>query len=308
VLTSEFTWCSFPFDEFNPAQSGVVPLTVEDCNLVVCFPTAAGKTAIAECVMAYQIFGDHEWERSCLYVSPFKSIAEEKHAAWSELPEFSKLKRALVTGDMAASDPDLYEAADIIVCSLECLDARTRSDMHYGWLSLLGCAVFDESQLLGDERGCHMETALMRLTALSPSCRIVLLSATLENAKQVAIWLKSLNGKPTKVAVSDWKPVQTRFEFKQAEGHGTEAIAKEVRAASRQYSGRRMLVFVHSKKLGALICRMICADGRRAVFHHAGLSRSKRQQIEAVFERDESGRTVLVSTSTLACGVNLGVR
>ena len=47
MRTADFPYYQPPFPEYNVAQSAAVPLLDKDNNLVIAFPTAAGKTVLA---------------------------------------------------------------------------------------------------------------------------------------------------------------------------------------------------------------------------------------------------------------------
>ena len=160
------------------------------------------------------------------------------------------------------------------------------------------------SHIIGDEsRGGAMEAAAMRLTDMNPRARIVFLSATMGNSGDLAKWVKSLNGKPTKCITSSWRPTKVRMEYHLAESRD-EKLSKAVELAT-QSAFKKTLVFVHSKATGGNIVKSLRAAGVRAVFHNASLSSAKRRKIEEVFSNQTSGMNILVSTSTLGSGVNL---
>ena len=150
---------------------------------------------------------------------------------------------------------------------------------------------------------------MMRLAKLNPCARLILLSATLSNGLEVARWVKSLNGKPTKLVESDWRPVEvtTRChaydDSKDAEAN---KLAKVVEVVQGVLIGEKTLVFVHSKRFGAELVKRLREEGVRSAFHHASVSKRKRRKIEQAFDDPYSGLDVLVSTSTLSAGVNIG--
>ena len=66
------------------------------------------------------------------------------------------------------------------------------------------------------------------------------------------------------------------------------------------------MVFVHSTITGAAIAKRLKSEGVRAAFHNASLAPAKRKKIEETFNSPDSGLNILVSTSTLSAGVNIG--
>jgi DNA polymerase elongation subunit (family B) len=68
--------------------------------------------------------------------------------------------------------------------------------------------------LLGMEgRGDHLESAMMRFSAINPKCKIIALSATMPNVKEIASWLTLLNGKKSLLIKSEWRPVQLDIHY-----------------------------------------------------------------------------------------------
>jgi replicative superfamily II helicase len=299
VKTIEYPWYMPPFSEYNVAQSTVVPFLDKDVNLVISFATAAGKTTLAEGAMAYHLASDSECRVA--YICPFKSIASEKYRAWMDEPQLSNHGVALWSSD---SDDCGGEDTRLVVATLESFDFKTRSDVWRPFVKSFCCVVFDEAHLIGESpRGGAMEAAMMRLTDFNKNARIILLSATMSNAMDIAKWVKSLNGKPTKCIKSSWRPTKIQVEYHEADGHDEE-LEKAIELASASAS-RKTLVFVHSKVIGGEIVKRLRQCGVRTLFHNASLSGAKRRKIEDVFSDPTSGMNVVVSTSTLGHGVNM---
>lgn len=303
MRTTVFPYYRPPFPEFNVAQAAVVPFLDEDVNIVVSFATAAGKTVLAECCFAYHL--ETSPECRVVYVCPYKSLGAEKYKDWTEDGQLSNYGVVLGTSDSPMGYKDHLEGRLSITTS-ESFDAKTRSVHYADWLASLECVVFDEAHLLGDKhRGSSVEASMIRLTKINPTARLILLSATMGNAMEVAKWVKSLNGKVTKCVKSDWRPSKVNIEFIPVDG-SDEKIDEAVRVAA-EASMKKTVVFVHSKITGAKIVKLLRAKGVRAVFHNASVPSAKRRKIETAFNDKMSGMNVLVSTSTLSAGVNIGV-
>jgi len=268
-------------------------------NLVISFATATGKTVLAEGAMAYHL--SNSATSRVAYICPFKSLASEKFKSWTGEPQLSKHGVVLWSSD---SNEDGRGNERLIVATLESFDLKTRSDHWEAWIDSLDCVVFDEAHIIGDEgRGGAVESAMMRLTQKKPSVRIILLSATMGNATEIAKWVKSLNGKQTKCITSSWRPTEVKIEYHLVSGY-SDKVDKAVELAEMA-SSRKTLVFVHSKVTGSELVKRLRGRGVRSVFHNASLSGAKRRQIETVFNEPTSGLNVVISTSTLGAGVNM---
>ena len=303
MKTSAYPYYQPSFSEYNVAQSLAIPHLDKDNNLVVSFATAAGKTVLAEGIFAYHLQTDKDCK--VIYVCPFRSLASEKYEAWKKEPQLSKYGLVLSTGDTGVNILD-DDKAQIILTTSESFDSKTRSESYRELLKKVVCVVFDEAHLIGDKnRGSAVEISMIRLARINPKARMVLLSATMGNAMELAKWVKSLNGKPTKCITSQWRPMTVEINYHPVNGN-TDKIEKAVELA-KEAQWFKTVVFVHSKITGADIVKKLRSSGVRAVFHNASLSAGKRKMIETQFNERMSGLNILVSTSTLSAGVNLAV-
>lgn len=300
MKTIDYPWYRPPFPEYNAAQSVAIPFLSQDMNLVISFATAAGKTVLAEGCFGYHLATNDQCRVA--YVCPFKSLASEKIKTWTADEQLNQYGLVLWSSD--SDDDGRNTGGRIIVSTLESFDIKTRTYGWLDWMKSLACVVIDEAHLIGDDsRGGAIEAALMRLSSINPSVRIILLSATMGNAVEIAKWVKNLNAKPTKCITSSWRPTKVEVEYHPIANYD-EKVSKAVELADKA-SLRKTLVFVHSKVTGASIVKRLRQRKVRAVFHNASLSAAKRRKIEEVFGDANSGLNVLVSTSTLGAGVNL---
>jgi len=309
IHTEDYKYYRCSFSTFNKAQEAVLPYFDKDVNLVVSLKTATGKTAIAECIFGYHLYNNQS--SKVIYVSPYKSISFEKRVDWYGNGQFSQYGILLNTGDTKVSLEE-YDTNRILIMTSESLDCQLRNCSKDGWISNVDCIVFDEAHLLGRERrGTSVESALMNFTKLNSKARVVLLSATVSNGKQIAQWIKSLNQKQTKYIWSNWRPVDIEYvyyEFDDSDLYTREKkkVERAIGVIANRGIGEKVIVFVHSKKTGKMLLNRISNMGIRCAFHNASLSFSSRKHIEAEFNGAYSGLDVIISTSTLAFGVNLG--
>ena len=301
--TTEYEYYQPPFPSYNVAQKAVIPFLDKDVNLIISFQTAVGKTVLAEGAFGFHLSTD---KGRVIYVSPFKSLSQEKFNDWSSNSQMSKHGVLLSTGDHLAS-PEDYTDKRIAVITTESFDSKTRNERYQSWLEGATCVVFDEAHLLGTPgRGAAMEAAMMRFTLINPKARLILLSATMSNGVQVAKWVKSLNKKQTKFIQSDWRPNKLNVTTHVVEDGFDDKICKAVEIAKNARFDKKILIFVHSKAVGNEIVKRARKNGIKCAFHNASLKPGARAKIEGMFNSSSSGMNVLVSTSTLGAGVNLG--
>ena len=183
--------------DLRPAQEKSVKKgLLEGRNLLVCTPTASGKTLIAELAALKSIVED---KGKAVYIVPLKALAFEKYRDFKR--RYDKIaKIALSVGDTDSSDPYLADY-DLIVTTSEKLDSLIRHNAP--WLAKIATIVVDEIHLLNDpERGPTLEILLTILNKLLKNVQIIALSATIGNAEELAEWLNA------DLVVDDWRPVK----------------------------------------------------------------------------------------------------
>ncbi|RMF91798.1 MAG: DEAD/DEAH box helicase [Methanobacteriota archaeon] len=173
-------------------------------NFLVSVPTAAGKTLLAELLMVRSILERKRSGRGgakCLYVVPLKALATEKSRVFRRWERLG-IRTGISTGDMDSTDPWLA-GYDIIVATSEKVDSLIRHRAE--WLGDVSVLVVDEIHLIHDaRRGPTLEVTVARMRHLNPDLIILGLSATVQNAGEIAQWLDA------KLVESTWRPVELR--------------------------------------------------------------------------------------------------
>jgi helicase len=168
---------------------------LEGKSLLVCTPTASGKTLTAELVAAKNIV---EGKGKAVYIVPLKALASEKYR------EFKRryghfLRIALSIGDLDSADPYLAEN-DLIVCTAEKLDSLIRHNSP--WIRYVATVVVDEVHLMNDPgRGPTLELLITILKKILKNVQVLCLSATIGNPSELAGWLDA------EIVHDEWRPV-----------------------------------------------------------------------------------------------------
>ncbi len=183
--------------EMRPAQEKAIGKgLLEGKNLLVCTPTASGKTLIAELACFKAVF---EKRGKAVYIVPLKALASEKYNDFKR-KYGNKAKIALSIGDSDSSDSYLSEY-DAIITTSEKLDSLIRHRIP--WLAEVKVVVVDEVHLLNDaSRGPTLEIILTILMQLLKKTQFIALSATIGNPKELAEWLNA------ELVEDDWRPVK----------------------------------------------------------------------------------------------------
>lgn len=182
--------------DLRPAQQKAIDAGLLDHkSMLVCTPTASGKTLIAELALTNMILRER---CKAVYIVPLKALASEKHKVFTH--RYMRLFRtALAIGDTDAADKYLSQH-DLIVCTAEKLDSLIRH--HTPWIRDIGCVIVDEIHLLNDpSRGPTLEIILTILKRLLKNVQIVGLSATIGNPDRLADWLNA------ELVIDHWRPV-----------------------------------------------------------------------------------------------------
>ena len=163
-----------------------------DCLVTV--PTGAGKTWIAEQAIARILKkGGRSW-----YASPLKALSNTKYSEFSKI--FGPENVGILTGDRKEKLD-----APVIVGTTEILRNQLYDAMYQGTTLLTDLVVLDEAHFLGDEdRGVVWEEIMIYLP---PRIPLLLLSATIGNAKVISQWLSSIRGKKCIVVEETKRPV-----------------------------------------------------------------------------------------------------
>jgi ATP-dependent RNA helicase HelY len=163
-------------------------------DVLVTAPTGAGKTYIATTAIQ-QVFASGGY---CWYASPLKALSNAKYEEFSEI--FGREQVGILTGDRKEN-----AQARIIVGTTEILRNQLYDAMHRGEDLRVDLVVLDEAHYLGDpDRGVVWEEVLIYLPQ---RIRILLLSATIQNAQQLCDWLSWLRKSPCRLVAAYERPV-----------------------------------------------------------------------------------------------------
>jgi len=181
---------------FRPAQEKAIKAgLLEGKSLLICTPTASGKTLVAELAAMKHIL---EGKGKVIYIVPLVALANEKYKDFKR--KYGHLfKIALSIGELDGSDPYLVEY-DFIICTAEKLDSLIRH--HSPWLSFVSLVAIDEIHMINDvTRGPTLEILITALKQVLKKVQIIGLSATIGNPDELSDWLEA------KLVEDKWRPV-----------------------------------------------------------------------------------------------------
>ncbi|NWS50134.1 U520 helicase, partial [Probosciger aterrimus] len=281
----------FPF--FNPIQTQVFNTVYNsDDNVFVGAPTGSGKTICAEFAILRMLLQNSEGR--CVYITPMEALAEQARICsittiphswqvfldWYEkFQERLNKKVVLLTGE-TSTDLKLLGKGNIIISTPEKWDILSRRWKQRKNVQNVNLFIVDEVHLIGGENGPVLEVICSRMRYISSQIerpiRIVALSSSLSNAKDVAHWL-GCSATSTFNFHPNVRPVPLELHIQGFNISHTQtrllSMAKPVYHAIMKHSPKKpVIVFVPSRKqtrLTAINILTTCAsDVQRQRFLH----------------------------------------
>lgn len=200
-----------PVTELWKSQTSALQLALNSQNRggVINLRTSAGKTRVAELAILQTLKADPQ--AKVLYLAPFRSLAFELERTFSKTlsPLGYHVSHLYGGSRFSGVDKELVIEGHITIATPEKAKAMLRAEPEL--FASVKLVVIDEGHLLGEnERNVRNELFLehLRLLANHHGARILLLSAVLPNAEDLAAWV---GGDVAALIKSDWKPSAERF-------------------------------------------------------------------------------------------------
>ena len=275
---------------YPPQYEAINKGVLEGESMLITTPTASGKTLIALLAAANVI---SKSLGKVVYLTPLRALASEKYKEFKVLESIKDgCKVTISTGDYDSSGEELNDS-DIIVLTYEKMDSLFRHNAR--WIDDIVLYVFDEVHMLSDrERGSTIEIILTR--ALSKDVQIIALSATIENATEIASWLRC------KLVDTRWRPTRL-LEGVYSHGviyynDGSKRSVQVSRygaavdiALDTVNDGAQVLIFVESRKRALSLAKQT-AEALKSKNRSEGKDDAGRDKvssyIKALLEGDES--------------------
>ena len=185
----------FKLDKF---QEEAIEFASRDFSVIVSAPTGSGKTLIAE----YVIEKSMAEGKGAIYTAPIKALSNQKFR------DFQKLygdKVGILTGDVS-----INPEADILIMTTE-IYRNTLFEEGSEKIKNKKWVIFDEIHYIDNlERGTVWEESII----FSPKeIRILALSATIPNIRQLAAWIKKIREEEIEVITEEKRPVPLVHRF-----------------------------------------------------------------------------------------------
>lgn len=180
----------------DPFQQEAIDNVIEGYDTLVVAPTGSGKTYIAfESISAIL-----NLKLRAIYTTPLKALSNTKFNELKHrfMPEFSV---GLLTGDRK-----IDVESKVVVATTEIYrNELYRADERYSLV------ILDEVHFISDpQRGPVWEESII----LTPSSStLLMLSASISNAEEIAAWIEEVRGKPCRIVYKTERPVELRYAF-----------------------------------------------------------------------------------------------
>ncbi|KAH9840433.1 Sec63 Brl domain [Teratosphaeria destructans] len=260
----------------NRIQTNCYPSAFEgDGNMLICAPTGSGKTNVAMLTMLREIgkhrdpaTGDIDLDSfKIIYIAPLKALVQEQVGNFGKRLEPYGIKVSELTGDRQLTKQQIAET-NVIVTTPEKWDVITRKATDTSYTNLVRLICIDEIHLLHDDRGPVLESivsrTIRRQEQTGDPVRIVGLSATLPNYRDVATFLRVDVSKDLHYFDGSFRPCPLKQEFvgvtdkkaiKQLKTMNDVCYNKVLEQVGQ--NKQQMLIFVHSRKETAKTAKYI---------------------------------------------------
>ncbi|ETN47213.1 uncharacterized protein HMPREF1541_01404 [Cyphellophora europaea CBS 101466] len=262
--------------ELNRIQTKCYPSAFkDDGNMLVCAPTGSGKTNVAMLTMLREI-GKHRNpdtgeimldDFKIIYIAPLKALVQEQVGNFGARLRPYGITVSELTGDRQLTKQQIADT-QLIVTTPEKWDVITRKATDTSYTRLVRLIIIDEIHLLHDDRGPVLESIVSRtirkIEQTGDPVRIVGLSATLPNYRDVATFLRVDQQKDMFHFDGSFRPCPLRQEFvgvtdkkpiKQLKIMNDVCYTKVLEHVGKNQ--QQMLIFVHSRKETAKTAKFI---------------------------------------------------
>jgi ATP-dependent Lhr-like helicase len=308
------TWPSFfaQHGGLTAAQLAAIPTLLEGHNVMLCAPTASGKTeaALAPLIERHLSPARTAGRLAILYLLPTRALINDLANRLATPLERLRVQMAVKTRDLDTLRP--HAPADLLLTTPESLDALLAARPKL--LAHVRALVIDELHVLdGTVRGDQLRVVLARLRqvrayaarsgdALDGAIQTVALSATLVNPAETAARYF-----PAAEVVSVQSSRDTQIELL--------PMTEDSAAALIAYLGtfyargwRKALVFCNTRSEVEAYATAVRAAhtpfGHAVYVHYSNLQRARRQEIEQQFA--QAGAAICFASSTLELGIDIG--
>jgi ATP-dependent Lhr-like helicase len=296
---------SLGWTTLRPLQERSISAILNRSHSLLIAPTAGGKTEAAIFPLLSQLLSFESTGFTILYICPLRALLNNLFERVDAYCSMVGLRAGLWHGDVSPYQRRklLEHPPHILLTTPESLESMliSQKDVARKRLQNVQTVVVDEIHAFArDDRGTHMLAVLERIQVLAgkPVHRIAL-SATVGNPDELLAWF--VNGSPGHLQVvqttGDNPQIDVQLDF-------VGNLENAATVISRLHRGEKRLVFCDSRRRVEELGVLLRALGVETFLSHSSLSREQRNEAEKAFA--ESRDCVIVATSTMELGIDVG--
>ncbi|VDM67200.1 unnamed protein product [Strongylus vulgaris] len=177
---------------FNPIQTQVFRTVYEsNDNVLIAAPNGSGKTACAELAILRHF--DNSPDAKCVYVTPMEDMAVKVYNDWQDRLGIALERTVVLLTGEPSTDLKLLQRGKLIIATPERWDNVSRRWKQRKNVQAVKLFVVDDLHMIGGTIGPVLEVICSRMRYMSAqldtSVRIVGLSSSLTNARDIGAWL-----------------------------------------------------------------------------------------------------------------------
>jgi ATP-dependent Lhr-like helicase len=297
---------SLGWRSLRPLQEQSIDPILDGKHCLLLAPTAGGKTEAAMFPIFSRMISERWPGLSLIYVCPLKALLNNLHQRLGHYATLMGRTCEVWHGDISSSRKNSIRGTppDILLTTPESLEGMLVSVNPLG-RQMLGTAravIIDEIHAFaGDDRGWHLLSVLERVGHLAGrELQRIGLSATVGNPDGLLTWVSG-HCKGARQVVA---PVSNTAKSPEISLDYVGNLENAAIVISRMHRGEKRLVFCDSRSRVEELASALRNYGVETYLSHSSLSIEERRSAEKAFA--ESRNCVIVSTSTLELGIDVG--
>ncbi len=289
------TWFSFfaRFGSLTEIQKKTIPLILQGKNCLVISPAATGKTEAVVAPVIERILSMGYNNPAILYISPTRALVNDLFRRLAGPVSGLNLTIKRKTGDRPVFDEK--KPPFLLLTTPESFDSLL--GRHPEVFKNFKAVILDELHLLdSNPRGDQLRCLLKRLSLFNPSLQFCALSATIEDKRLAERYFTN----PVVIEAREKREIEYKLLPDDKD------LIKNLINYFKENSLKKILFFFNARSLAESFSRILSRDifEKRVWVHHASLTKERREEVEALMNRERIG--ILCATSTLELGIDIG--
>lgn len=289
------------FDEATPVQENVIPVILQQRDLIACAQTGTGKTAAYVLPVLNKLIGKKDHSTDTLIIVPTRELAVQIDQQIQGFSYFIPAQSIAIYGGGSGQDWDseanaLKRGADIIIATPGRLLSHLKmGKMHFGKLKHL---ILDEADRMLDMG--FIEDIRSIVSALPAERQTLLFSATMPaGIRKLA---KTIMNEPVEISLSVSVPAKGIDQKIYLSGEKQKSsVLNHILGERKHYNS--IIIFTSTRSKIKDIVRSLERSGFPAQGFSSSLEQDKREEVLAKYR---SGNIrILVATDVMSRGIDI---